>query len=394
MIRGRPQSAENCAGANARETEEKTIHHSRSPEQSFRPSMLINDTRYRSLTFQVIALVSCRRLCLARLEPSGESAAAGLNITYDFLGQSSGYDINQTLIEYSSHSTHGAPLRGRAQHAAGRLPWLHHRDGRRRDSRRAAPVEELARAKLMAVYVEAFRNVPVLIWIVIIFAIMTARCPRRARSAARIPALDAVRRLRLHQPWRSTYTSPSGGPAPSRRAVLPRLDHRRSASPLYKETAHRPPASGRHGPGRRLAFLFLPPLLALPADGPFGRLGSRARASTSTAASTSGLADRAVPGTGLLHRVPSSPNRACRHPGHPRRPDPGRGLAGPAPLAGDEPGGPAAALRVVIPPVISQYLNLTKNSSLAIAVGYMDMTGTLGGITLNQTGGRWNASCC
>jgi len=44
------------------------------------------------------------------------------------------------------------------------------------------------------------------------------------------------------------------------------------------------------------------------------------------------------------------------------------------------------AMRVIIPPLISNYLNLTKNSSLAIAVGYMDVTGTLGGITLNQTG--------
>ena len=44
------------------------------------------------------------------------------------------------------------------------------------------------------------------------------------------------------------------------------------------------------------------------------------------------------------------------------------------------------ALRIIIPPIISQYLNLTKNSSLAIAVGYMDLTGTLMGITLNQTG--------
>ncbi len=44
------------------------------------------------------------------------------------------------------------------------------------------------------------------------------------------------------------------------------------------------------------------------------------------------------------------------------------------------------ALRVIVPPLISQYLNLAKNSSLAIAVGYMDATGTLGGITLNQTG--------
>jgi len=44
------------------------------------------------------------------------------------------------------------------------------------------------------------------------------------------------------------------------------------------------------------------------------------------------------------------------------------------------------ALRVIIPPLISQYLNITKNSSLAIAVGYADVTATLGGITLNQTG--------
>jgi general L-amino acid transport system permease protein len=44
------------------------------------------------------------------------------------------------------------------------------------------------------------------------------------------------------------------------------------------------------------------------------------------------------------------------------------------------------ALRVIIPPLISQYLNLTKNSSLAIAVGYADARATLGGITMNQTG--------
>jgi general L-amino acid transport system permease protein len=44
------------------------------------------------------------------------------------------------------------------------------------------------------------------------------------------------------------------------------------------------------------------------------------------------------------------------------------------------------ALRVIIPPLISQYLNLTKNTSLAIAVSYMDLRGTLGGVTLNQTG--------
>ena len=44
------------------------------------------------------------------------------------------------------------------------------------------------------------------------------------------------------------------------------------------------------------------------------------------------------------------------------------------------------ALRVIIPPLSSQYLNVTKNSSLAIAIGYMDIVATIGGISLNQTG--------
>jgi general L-amino acid transport system permease protein len=43
------------------------------------------------------------------------------------------------------------------------------------------------------------------------------------------------------------------------------------------------------------------------------------------------------------------------------------------------------ALRIIIPPLTSQYLNLTKNSSLAIAVGYADLF-AVGGTILNQTG--------
>ena len=43
-------------------------------------------------------------------------------------------------------------------------------------------------------------------------------------------------------------------------------------------------------------------------------------------------------------------------------------------------------LRIIVPPLISQYLNITKNTSLGLAVGYMDLRSTLGGITINQTG--------
>jgi general L-amino acid transport system permease protein len=44
------------------------------------------------------------------------------------------------------------------------------------------------------------------------------------------------------------------------------------------------------------------------------------------------------------------------------------------------------AQRVIIPPLTSQYLNLTKNSSLAIAVGYPDLFAVAGNTILNQTG--------
>ncbi len=43
------------------------------------------------------------------------------------------------------------------------------------------------------------------------------------------------------------------------------------------------------------------------------------------------------------------------------------------------------ALRAIIPPLTSQYLNLTKNSSLAIAVGYQDLV-SVGSTVLNQSG--------
>jgi general L-amino acid transport system permease protein len=44
------------------------------------------------------------------------------------------------------------------------------------------------------------------------------------------------------------------------------------------------------------------------------------------------------------------------------------------------------AMRIIIPPLTSQYLNLTKNSSLAVAVGYPDLVAVFAGSTLNITG--------
>ena len=43
------------------------------------------------------------------------------------------------------------------------------------------------------------------------------------------------------------------------------------------------------------------------------------------------------------------------------------------------------ALRVIIPPLTNQYLNLTKNSSLAVAIGYPDIV-SIANTAMNQTG--------
>ena len=44
------------------------------------------------------------------------------------------------------------------------------------------------------------------------------------------------------------------------------------------------------------------------------------------------------------------------------------------------------AARIIIPPLTGQYLNLTKNSSLAVAIGYPDFVSVFTGTVLNQTG--------
>jgi len=43
------------------------------------------------------------------------------------------------------------------------------------------------------------------------------------------------------------------------------------------------------------------------------------------------------------------------------------------------------ALRVIVPPLTSQYLNLAKNSSLAVAIGFPDLV-SIANTTINQTG--------
>ncbi|MEM8536786.1 MAG: ABC transporter permease subunit, partial [Pseudomonadota bacterium] len=137
------------------------------PQGSFRLSMLINDTRYRSMTFQAIAAIALALsigYLLSNLFANLEQA--GLDISFGFLSTPSGYDINQTLIDYTSQSSHSrAAIVGilntllvafLACLMATIFGVL-------------AGVLRLSNnwlvRKLMAFYVEIFRNIPVLIWI-------------------------------------------------------------------------------------------------------------------------------------------------------------------------------------------------------------------------------------
>ena len=150
------------------------------PQESFRLSMLINDTRYRSYTFQFIALVALIAAFAWLLSNLfANLAAAGLNISYQFLGEPAGYDINQRLIEYTSQSTHWRAT------IVGVLNTLLVAFLACLTATVLGVVAGVLRlsnnwliSKLMAVYVEAFRNVPVLIWILMINAVFLIVLPQ------------------------------------------------------------------------------------------------------------------------------------------------------------------------------------------------------------------------
>jgi general L-amino acid transport system permease protein len=357
----------------------------------FRLSMLINDKRYRSYTFQFLALMVL--ICLMAFlgwNLMQNLAAAGLNISYSFLGEPAGYDINQRLIEYNSQSTHwrasvvgvlntllvaflGCLMATIFGVFAGILRlsnnWIV--------------------AKIMAVYVEIFRNVPVLIWILIINAVFLAALPQprafRGENPEATMLFDAFAFTGrgIYMPKPVLY---DGGWIVIVAFILSLV-----AVLFYRRYARK--TLFDHGlilpvlwPS--LAILFVPTLamffllgspigLEYPALKGFNfKGGIWARGSLLSL----WFALSIYTGAFIAENVRAGIQAVSK------------GQSEAAASLGLRPGRIMnlvilpQALRVIIPPLISNYLNLTKNSSLAIAVGYMDVTGTLGGITLNQTG--------
>ena len=363
------------------------------PESSFRLSMLINDTRYRSLTFQAIAAI----LLALSIWFLGNNLiqnlrAAGLNISYSFLGDPAGYDINQRLVEYSSQSSHAraaivgilntllvAVLACVSATVFGVI----------------AGVLRLSKnwlvSKLMAVYVEIFRNIPVLIWIIIIFTIMTAVLPGARSYLGEEPERELLFGLFAFTNRGVYVPAPIWGSgsmvvvAVFLASIASVFAYRAYAKKLLFSTGKLLPTGWPS-----LAILILPTLLVfflmgqpigLDAPDPLAnRFNLRGGIQVGAPLIALWFALSIYTGAFIAENVRAGIQAVSK------------GQTEAAAALGMRPGRIMnlvvlpQALRVIIPPLISQYLNITKNSSLAIAVGYADITATLGGITLNQTG--------
>ena len=376
------------------------------PRDRFRWSQLVYDTRYRSYTIQVIALA----LFLAFLgwvvhNTLQNLANAGKDLDFSFLIHTAGYKINQTLIAYGPESTY---LRAAVVGLLITLPVAFLGCVSATIIGTLIGILRLSRnwlvARLATAYVEVFRNVPLLLWLLLTMAILTEILPapkafRGADAAASMLLFDstAITNRGIYVPMPQFAAGPDdfpvfggalnidlgllsvlvvlvGGLHVSRR-IRRWANHRQNVSGIRPVTWY-----------WQFAALAVPILLlfyvyGLHFDYPELRGfnfkgGLRLRNSLIALWVALGLYTAAfiaeIVRGGIL-AISGGQWEAAAALGL-KRTLTMRLVILPQ------------ALRVIIPPAISQYLSLTKNTSLAVAVGYMDITSTLGGITMNQTG--------
>lgn len=360
------------------------------PKQGFRLSQLLYDSRYRSITIQVVALV----LLIAAIFWLGSNIVQNLEalnkeFTFRFLTQPAGYDINQRLIEYNSQMSHARAA------LIGILNTLLVAFLGCVTATIVGVIMGVLRlsknwivSRLAAVYVEGFRNVPLLLWIVLIFALVSESLPHpRAYGKEGGPSMlfDAFAFTKQG----SFIPAPVWGEG-SKIVVLVFLASLVAIFALRRYARGVQSATGRQLPVLwiGLALFFIPAIAAqfamghpigleLPTAGRFKFVGgihirnSLIALWIALSLYTGAFIAEIVRG-GILAISKGQTEAASALGLRPRRTMSLVILP--------------QALRVIIPPLISQYLNLTKNSSLAIAVGYMDVRATLGGITVNQTG--------
>lgn len=377
---------------------------SEAPKDGFRLGKLIYDTRYRSITIQVVFLaLFVAFIVWLGLNTIHNLEVKGKDFSFGFLGVRSGYDINQMLVEYTNDSTHARAL------LVGLLNTLFVAflgcilatvigvfAGILRLSKNWLV------SRLIGVYIETFRNVPVVIWIVLVFAIMANSMPEpkefRGENATASMILNdsvAITNRGVYVPA-PMFEHGLGwvqlGPVWLQLDILAIIAVLVGSYMAYRALQKRAKAI-QEATGVRpvtwwqsLAVLIVPIValkLALGITFEYpemkgfnftgGLLGRNSLIALWLALSIYHATYVAEAVRGGILAISRGQTEASYALG--LRP----GLTTRLVIL-------PQALRIIIPPLISQYLSITKNSSLAIAVGYMDLRSTLGGITMNQTG--------
>lgn len=372
------------------------------PKPGFRLSQLIYDTRYRGSTIQLTVLVVLL-FCIAWLTGNvvQNLSAKGKDIDFSFLWSRAGYDLAQYLIPYTNDDTHfRAALVGlintlvvafTASILATALGVV-------------IGVLRLSKnwlvSRLMSFYVEIFRNVPLVLWIILVYVVLSEAMPQPKDfkavdgvSKASMMLWDSVaitnRGTNIPAPVLSNPLPDLGGLPLSGLAVIVTLGLSiwvnrvilRRASRIQDATGLRPTTWWQS-----LGVLVLPSLAVLAAMGlhlefpqikGFDFKGGIRLAHAFTALTFALALYYAAVTAEIVRGGIQAISRGQTEAAHALGLRPGRTMR--LVIL-------PQALRVIIPPQISNYLSLTKDTSLGIAVSYMDLRGTLGGITLNQTG--------
>ncbi|RBI76049.1 amino acid ABC transporter permease [Roseovarius sp. TE539] len=379
------------------------------PKESFRLSMLIYDTRYRSTTIQVVALMAFMLAAAWLINNTMQNLAAlGKPVEFGFFSEPSSYDINQHILEYDSRDSH---LRASFIGLLNTLIVAVLGCATATIVGVLVGVLRLSKnwlvAKIMAVYVEMFRNVPVLLWIVLAMAILIESLPRPSafrgdNPDATLKLFDSVaftnRGFYIPEPLfsRSLGDIHLFGQSSLRMDVS--LDLLAfvlvlglSIFAARKVTARADAIQNATGERPTTWYINLG-IIVLPTLGLLIAMGFHVGNPELTGFNFQGgihmrnslialWLSLSLYTAAFVAEIVRAGILAVSH-----------GQTEAAAALGLRPNRVMnlvvlpQALRVIVPPLISQYLNLTKNSSLAIAVGYMDITGTLGGITMNQTG--------
>ena len=343
--------------------------------------------RFRGLALQVVLALAVAALVYAAAGNAGQKLARqGIVAGFGFLSRNAGFDISQRLVPYAAATATYADaflvglLNTLLASALGIV--LSTLIGFTVGIARLSP-NALART-LAAAYVEAVRNVPLLLQLLVWYvAVRVALPPAEAPAHLGEAAFLSQRGLILPRPafsglaWLVPVAFAAG--------LVALLFLRRSARRAVE--AGRPPVPvWRPGIGLVLALPGLawiglalaghPVGIAWPARGPYGVEGGLpvlpefaalvAGLSTYTAAF---IAEIVRAGLGSVARGQGEAAAALGL---------GRGQALRLVVI-------PQAMRAIVPPLTSQYLNVTKNSSLAVLIGYPDLVHVFMGTVLNQT---------